>query len=486
MRLLSLLFAAGAAAELSQVPFQNTPEVEGFQVYQSQFSEHHSIRIKQQQNDTLCDARSKQYTGWLDVGSKHIFFWYFESQASPSEDPLVLWLTGGPGGSGMIGLLQENGPCLINEYGNGTVYNKHGWSKNANVIYVDQPAGVGFSYVDENVPLPGTSFTAAEDMHHFLQLFTSDVFPKLHGNDFHITGESYAGHYVPTLGAQIVSQNLLYPKRPQVNLESIFVGNAYVSPLDTAFGYWETLCTTNPGVETPIFNQSRCDLMATHLPRCLELARVCYDHPDPAICLAGEEVCWNGVIVHYDGESGAGGRNRFDITHPCETGDDLCYPEIQKIGEYLNLPWVYEALHVSKVVGNYSVFSEEVAIAFSLTNDLGISTQPQVLYLLENGIDVLFYQGNLDLACNTAGNLQWANSMSWKGQPAFVAQSKQMWKLGEQEVGWYKEVKVVTGSGRDTTFALSTVNGAGHLVPYNKPEEALALVDRWLTKRSFA
>jgi cathepsin A (carboxypeptidase C) len=226
--------------------------------------------------------------------------------------------------------------------------------------------------------------------------------------------------------------------------------------------------------------------MAANLPRCIELARVCYAHPDPAICLAGQEVCWNGVIVHYDGESGAGGRNRFDITDPCETGDDMCYPEVVRIGEYLNLPWVYEALHVPKQVGNYSFYSYEIELAFAMTNDIGISTQPQVLYLLENGIDVLFYQGNLDLACNTAGNLQWANSMPWKGQPAFMAQSKKMWKDEEQEVGWYKEVKTVTASGRDTTFALSTVNGAGHLVPYNKPKEALALVDRWLTKRSFA
>jgi cathepsin A (carboxypeptidase C) len=142
-------------------------------------------------------------------------------------------------------------------------------------------------------------------------------------------------------------------------------------------------------------------------------------------------------------------------------------------------------LHVPKAVGNYSVFSAEVAIAFELTNDLGISTQPQVLALLENGVDVLFYQGNLDLACNTAGNLQWANSFQWKGQPAFVAQGKQTWKDGGEEVGWFKEVKIVTGSGRETTFALSTVDGAGHLVPFDKPKEALALVDRWLTKRSF-
>jgi hypothetical protein len=72
------------------------------------------------------------------------------------------------------------------------VHNKYGWSKNANIIFVDQPAGVGFSYVDKDIPLPSNSFTAAEDMHHFLQLFTSEVFPHLSDRDFHITGESYA------------------------------------------------------------------------------------------------------------------------------------------------------------------------------------------------------------------------------------------------------------------------------------------------------
>lgn len=149
-------------------------------------------------------------------------------------------------------------------------------------------------------------------MTFFLQVFTSKVFPDMAKLPFHITGESYAGHYVPALGAQIVSQNLLYPKRPQINLKSIVVGNAYVSPMDTTFGYWETLCTTNPGVDKPIFNETRCDIMAENLPRCLSLASVCYKYPDPAICSAAEEVCWKGVVEYYDGESGKGGRNRFD------------------------------------------------------------------------------------------------------------------------------------------------------------------------------
>ncbi|KAI4669144.1 uncharacterized protein J4E79_001187 [Alternaria viburni] len=482
----SLLAATATASLFSQIPFQEKPEVEGFQVYQSPFSEHHSIRIKHQQSDTICDARSKQYTGWLDIGSKHIFFWYFESQDKPSEDPLLLWLTGGPGGSGMLGLMGELGPCTINEFGNGTVHNEYGWSKNANIIFVDQPAGVGFSYVDEGIPLPATSFTAAEDMHHFLQLFTSEVFPDLLNRDFHITGESYAGHYVPTLGAEIVTKNLEYPKRPQVNLKSTFTGNAFVSPRDTNFGFWETLCTTNPGVETPVFNQTRCDIIATNLPRCMALIDVCYKNPDPAICLAADNVCMEGVVLLYDGESGAGGRNRFDITDGCETKDEFCYPEIQRIQDYMNVPKVWEALGVPKAIANYTGFSFDIALAFELTGDLVFSMQPQVLYLLEHGIDVLFYQGNLDLACNTAGNLQWASTMQWKGQPAFVAQPKRSWEHEGKEVGWFKEVKTVTTSGRDTTFAFATVNGAGHLVPMDKPKEALALVDRWITKRSYA
>jgi cathepsin A (carboxypeptidase C) len=56
--------------------------------------------------------------------------------------------------------------------------------------------------------------------------------------------------------------------------------------------------------------------MATNLPRCLELGEICYDHPDPVICAAAIKFCEYGVINYYDGESGKGGRNRFDSKFP--------------------------------------------------------------------------------------------------------------------------------------------------------------------------
>lgn len=109
-----------------------------------------------------------------------------------------------------------------------------------------------------------------------------------------------------------MKKNQLYPGEPQVRLESCLVGNGYMSPKDSAFGYWETLCTTNPGVEEPVFNNTRCDIMAANLPRCQELSDICTKYPDAAVCSAASKVCYEGVIGWYDDESHAGGRNRFD------------------------------------------------------------------------------------------------------------------------------------------------------------------------------
>ncbi|KAF2204046.1 alpha/beta-hydrolase [Delitschia confertaspora ATCC 74209] len=482
------------AISASQIPLQeanNAAGVNAFQIFTSDFSPDYSIRIKQQQNNSLCNAHSKQWTGWLDIGPKHLFFWYFESQRAPKTDPFLLWLTGGPGGSSMVGMLQELGPCLINGHGNGTVYNEYGWSRQANLLFVDQPAGVGFSYMDDGTPMPADSFTAAQDMHLFLQIFTTKVFPALKGREFHISGESYGvlvsfthlqGHYIPILGSQIISQNALYPKRPQVNLVSILVGNGYVSPLDTSFGFWETLCTTNPGVSEPIFNRTRCEIMASNLPRCMEVSRVCYNHPDPAICEVTQSVCIDGVANFFYNETGKDGRNPFDITAKCLGDDILCYPEGPLIEKYLNDPSIRTALGVPKEAGNFSVISLDIATAFLSTNDEGISTRPQVLYLLEHGVDVLMYQGNLDLACNTAGNYRWASNMAWKGQMDFVAQSKKRWFSDDEERGWFKGVTVDMDE-KNTTFMFYTLNKAGHMVPHDKPLDSLLMVNSWLDSR---
>ena len=94
----------------------------------------------------LCDATVKSESGYFSVESgidKNYFYWLFESRATPSTDPLIMWLNGGPGCSSQLGLLTENGPCTVSEDGLSTINNPHSWNNNANVMWIDQPAHVG-------------------------------------------------------------------------------------------------------------------------------------------------------------------------------------------------------------------------------------------------------------------------------------------------------------------------------------------------------
>ncbi|EAW21345.1 putative carboxypeptidase Y [Aspergillus fischeri NRRL 181] len=395
---------------------------------------------------------------------------YFDSLNDPLSDPLTLWLTGGPGVSSLVGLMLELGPCRIKTGGNHTERNPSSWTRNSSMIFVDQPVGTGLSYVDSRLDIPTTSEIAAEDMHIFLQIFMTEVFPERRHTPFHIAGESYAGHYIPTLSREILRQNQV-PETPEISLRSILIGNGYVSPLDTLYGYYETLCTTKPGVDEPVFNQTRCQIISEKLPRCISIYEVCYRHPDEVLCKAADAVC--GVIKElYHNESHAGGRDPFDITRTCEV-DHLCFSQTLEIQKYINKPSTWAALGVPEAVRNFSIESKEVASAFEATTDLYSNVMDDIKYTLEHGADVLIYNGNLDLACNTAGNLRWADALRWNGQAPFTSEDLKPWysNVGGSKVkaGSFKEVfaSVPNGVSGKQRFAFVTVDKSGHMVSAN-------------------
>lgn len=123
-------------------------------------------------------------------------------------------------------------------------------------------------------------------------------------------------------------------------------------------------------------------------------------------------------------------------------------------------------------IKEYKHTSESVDRSFQTTADNMTSTSDLVVFLLENQVHFLAYQGNLDLACNTAGNLRWANSLPWKGQVEFTSKLLRPWTSvvaatdRNEVVGNMKEVQVHVSSSADiaSRFAIVTVDNAGHLV----------------------
>ena len=169
------------------------------------------------------------YSGYLktDVEGNELFYVFTPSQSSPSKDPLFLWLNGGPGCSSLFGFLGEIGPVTSVPFGNKFKLNEYSWNMNANVLFIESPGGVGFSKIKDKDFFFNDTITAV-GLHVALQNFFS-IFTEYQNNDFFITGESYAGTYIPHLVKQIKNISKNNKNDININLKGFLIGNPYTS-----------------------------------------------------------------------------------------------------------------------------------------------------------------------------------------------------------------------------------------------------------------
>ena len=161
-----------------------------------------------------------------------MFYMYFSSRSEPStaaNEPLVLWMTGGPGCSSELAVFYENGPFRIED--DLTLSdNPFGWDVGHNVLFIDQPVGTGFSFTTDPSDDVTSEKQVADDVLDFLLEFLASK-PELLQNDLFITGESYAGHYVPAVASRIVEHNgNSGRKTAALNLKGIAIGNGLTDP----------------------------------------------------------------------------------------------------------------------------------------------------------------------------------------------------------------------------------------------------------------
>lgn len=191
------------------------------------------------------------YSGYITVNAtagRSLFFWFVESANNPKTDPLVAWTNGGPGCSSLGGgLFEEHGPFYPDATGTNLVANPWSWNNAANMLYLEQPAGVGFSYSNTTSDYTVGDARSAADFYTFLQVWLSQpTFSAFRSNPLYISGESYGGHYVPATTAYIIAQNGVNKQYPPLNLAGLVVGNAWTdAPLDNTgaveMWYWHNM-----------------------------------------------------------------------------------------------------------------------------------------------------------------------------------------------------------------------------------------------------
>ncbi|CDS13932.1 hypothetical protein LRAMOSA06105 [Lichtheimia ramosa] len=430
----------------------------------------YSMRYK---TPEICDPTVKQISGYLDIESdKHFFFWFFESRNNPQEDPLVLWLNGGPGCSSMLGLLTELGPCLVNQDGSGTTLNEYSWNNNASVIFLDQPLNVGYSY-GKGSPLD--SVTAAKDVYALLQLFFKE-FPQYADLDFHVAGESYGGHYVPAIGSELNRNNKAKLDTSSsdisawtstlstINLKSLLIGNGLTDPLIQYKYYSKHACGNSYG---PVLEQEVCDKMDDKYPACAKLIEKCYAAQDLLACMPAVIKCNNDLIGPYE-ESG---KNPYDVRKDC-VNDKLCYDIVEGMETYLNRPDVMSAIGAQ--VQKYENCNDGLGTRFS-AHDWMRPYVNDIAPLLEDGIRILVYAGDADFICNWMGNKAWVIELPWSGHEEFAAAEDTAWfsTTANEQGGELRRTK-------DGRFAFLRVFDSGHMVPMDRGDYAIDMLNNWL------
>jgi carboxypeptidase C (cathepsin A) len=380
-----------------------------------------------------------------------IFYWLLESQDSPSTDPLLIWLNGGPGCSSMEGLLIEHGPFLAADRGFDLELNFFSWNRNANVLYVDQPVGTGFARVEN-----GEYARSQSDVNVMFMAFLKRwmaLHPGYSNHSIFLGGESYAGRYIPHFVREMELAG-------GFRIEGVLIGNGWTDPIVQSEALIEY--SLSHGILSP---QQKFEVDG--------LMRVCRSaYEEDAFSQQTWEHCEKIQTLPpaLSGNSQIGRVNIYDVRlYDTSSGEEWPW---RATGEhaYLNRPDVRQALHVKSRL-SWEECSDDVEAA--LTHEDMFPTTQEFQDLIPK-MRVLVYNGQFDWICNHLGVERFLDRINFEGREAYAKRG--LWVTGSRLAGY-------VNSGGNLSYVL--VLGGSHMVPMDKRPETFDLVTRFLQNRSF-
>ncbi|KAM7278269.1 hypothetical protein ACFE04_005403 [Oxalis oulophora] len=340
--------------------------------------------------------------------------------------------------------MEELGPFRINSDGKTLFMNPYAWNNAANVLFLESPAGVGFSYskTSSDIDNVGDKKTA-QDSYTFLVNWL-ERFPQYKKRDFFITGESYAGHYVPQLAYTILTMNKNNAKH-HINLKGIAIGNAWIDDITGTKGMYDYFWT-HALISDEANNKinKNCDYTSGNL------SSACDNATNDAAQEMGDIDIYNIYAPICLAQAPAGTIGSVKAFDPCSS---------QYMISYLNLQSVQAALHAKPTnwlqCGNVG------------WTDSPTTVLPTIRKLISSGISVWIYSGDIDGRVPVTTSRYAINLWKLPVHSAWRA-----WYV-KGEVGGY--VEQYKGG---LTFV--TVRGAGHTVPSFQPERALVMFSSFI------
>jgi vitellogenic carboxypeptidase-like protein len=178
----------------------------------------------------LAPYKGQSFSGYLTVNKEYnsnMFFWFFPAQNGDTNAPVLLWLQGGPGATSLFGLFNENGPIQVNDDGS-LSERPISWNSAYSLLYIDNPVGTGYSFTSDQ-GYTHSQDDVARDLYSALSQFFQ-IYTDYAKSPFYVTGESYAGKYVPTIGYKIHVENQDPSVKVKINLAGLSMGNGWTDP----------------------------------------------------------------------------------------------------------------------------------------------------------------------------------------------------------------------------------------------------------------
>ncbi|XP_060529033.1 venom serine carboxypeptidase-like [Cylas formicarius] len=374
----------------------------------------------------------KSYSGYFTVDERfdsNLFFWFFPSANDYENDPVLLWLQGGPGAPSLYALFTENGPFFLDD--DTLKLREYSWHKNHSVLYIDSPVGTGFSFT--NGGLADNQTKVGEDLYQALvQFFT--LFPEIQKNDFFVTGESYAGKYIPAIGYTIYKNN---PTADVfINLKGLLIGNGLSDPINQ-LDYGDYV------YQIGLVDSDTRDLLNDMKQQTISLINK-GDYEGATEIMNGD-MMW--VIM---GSSGI-----TDIYNY----ENLAIEYLDEWQDYVQAN-LRSAIHVGNVViGSGDVWGH-------LEADITKSVAPWVSELLSN-YRVLIYNGQLDIIVAYPLTVNYLRNLNFSAAAEYKAAYRSLWVVDDDVAGYAK----VAGNLTEVL-----VRNAGHMVPMDQPKWGYDLV----------